>query len=84
MDEKYNDDWKDELRLDYPEINERLAMGKNKRSDLKVLAKLMYKYNSDKSKENVLDRVITWVSDWNNQVSLIPDDNEYKRLLNAM
>ena len=84
MNENYNDDWREELKLDYPEVYERFCLAKNTSKDLIVLSKLMYKYNKDKTKEQVLDRVIDWVTGLNNQVSLIPSENEYKKILKLL
>lgn len=84
MDEKWNDDWRDELKSDDYAAWERLADCRNRRSDIKMYAKLIYKYNSNRTKEECLDRSIIWITDWNNQPGLIPDDDEYKKIIASM
>ena len=84
MDEKWNDDWREELKTDDYESWLRLADCRNKRKDIKQYAKLIYKYNPSRTKEECLDRSITWITDWNNQPSLIPDDDEYKKIITSM
>lgn len=84
MDEKWNDDWREELKKDNYEAWIRLADCNNRRSDIKLYAKLIYKYNSNRSKEDCLDRAIEWITDWNSQPRLIPDDDEYKKILETM
>lgn len=84
MDEKWNDDWREELEKDDYEAYLRLCDCRNRRNDIKKYAKLIYKYNPNRTKEECLDRSITWITDWNNQPGLIPDDDEYKKILEAM
>ncbi len=84
MDENWNDDWREELKRDDYAAWERLADCKNRRSDVKKYAKLIYKYNPNRTKEECLDRSIIWLTDWNNQVHLVPDDDEYKKIIDAM
>ena len=36
------------------------------------------------TKEECLDRTIEWITDWNNQVGLIPNSDEYKKILEFM
>ena len=80
----WNNDWRDELKTEDPECYERFADCDNKRSDLKKLAKLVYKYNLDRPKEECVDYIIEWVTDANNQPNLIPDEDEYKKILNSL
>lgn len=44
----------------------------------------MYKYNLYGTKEDSLDRTIEWLTDWNNQVNLCPDSEEYKKILECI
>ena len=45
----------------------------------------MWRYNrTTHTKEECLDRTIDWITDWNNQVGLIPDSDEYKKILEFM
>lgn len=80
----WNDDWRDELKIEDPSMYERLCECRNKKSDLKKLAKLLYKYNINHAKSVCLDRIIEWITDWNNQVELIPDKEEYDKILEYM
>lgn len=80
----WNDDWRDELKKDYYDEYERLSNAKSLRRDLKLIAKLMYKYNPNKTKEECLDRTIYWITDLNNQVNLIPDEDEYHKIIEIM
>lgn len=80
----WNDDWREELKEIDTDCHERLCDCKNRKSDIRKIAKLMYKYNSSKTKEECLDRTIEWITDWNNQVSLGPDDEEYKKILSSI
>ena len=84
MNDCWNDDWRTELRQEDPELMNRLANCTNKTRDLKVIAKIMWKYNQSRTKEECLDRTIAWLTDWNNQVELIPDSEEYKKILEFM
>ena len=84
MNDTWNNDWRDELKADDYDAWERLADCRNRRSDIKKYAKLIYKYNPNRTKEEVLDRTIEWITDWNNQVGLCPDDDEYVRIIKSM
>lgn len=78
----WNDDWREELKKDNYDIWERLAECRNNRKDIMYMAKLMYKYNLDKTKQDCLDRMLEWVTDWNSQANLYPDsDDEYNKML---
>lgn len=80
----WNDDWREELKKDTYDIWERLADCRNTRTDIKIIAKLMYKYNPSKSKEDCLDRTLEWITEWNNQDNLYPDDDTYDKILASM
>lgn len=82
--QNWNDDWKEALRADDENCMDRLGECRNTKRDLQKIAKYMYKFNSDKTKEEVLDRTIEWITDWNNQVGLCPDDDEYARIIKSM
>ena len=41
----------------------------------------MHKENPYRTKEECLDRAIYWVTDLNGQISILLDDEEYKKLL---
>lgn len=80
----WNDDWRNELKTDYSEVYDRFCYAKSTRKDLKLIAKLMYKYNPNITKEETLDRTIHWITDLNNQVNLIPDEDEYHKIIESM
>ena len=81
----WDDDWRTDLRQDNPNFYDRLADCKSAAHDLKIIAKIMWRYNRTMhTKEECLDRTIEWITDWNNQVGLIPDSDEYKKILEFM
>lgn len=82
--DNWNDDWRDELKSDHYDCWERLCDCRNLRRDLMVMAKLMKKYNLGKDPQDVLDRILEWVTDWNSQVNLYPDDEEYDQMLKQL
>ena len=84
MSDTWNNDWRDELKTDDYAAWERLADCRNRRSDIKKYAKLIYKYNPNRTKEDCLDRSIEWITEWNNQPNLIPDDEEYKKIIESI
>lgn len=77
----WNDDWRDELKQDNYEVWERLAECRNNRNDIIIMSKLVVKYNPEKSKQECFDRILEWVTDWNNQINLYPVDDEYSKML---
>ena len=44
----WHDEWREELRDENKSCYDRLSECKSRRSDIKIIAKLMYKYNLDK------------------------------------
>ena len=80
----WNDEWRDALRADDEKCMERLGECRNTKNDLQKIAKYMYKFNLHKTKEEVLDRTIEWITDWNSQIGLYPDDDEYEKILKSM
>ena len=80
----WNDDWREELESDNYELYERLADCRNQKKDIREYAKMIYKYNPSKTKEECLDRAIIWVTDWNHQAHLIPDNEEYRQYISEM
>lgn len=78
----WNDDWRIELAQKYPDCYERLCDCVNIKKDILTMAKLNYKYNPFKSKEDCLDRILEWVTDWNSQLDLYPKTEvEYNKIL---
>ena len=80
----WNNDWREELKTDNYPVWERLAECRNTKRDIMVMAKLNCKYNPSRSKEDCLDRILEWVTDWNSQVNLYPDDEEYHDMLKKL
>ena len=81
----FSDNWRDDLKRENYEAWVRLCECHNTRTDLKNIAKRCWKENRTKhTKEECLDHIIEWICGDNNQVSLIPDDDEYKKILDYM
>ena len=79
---KWNDDWRDELRLVNEPCYNRLCECRNKKSDLEIMAQLMQKYNPLISKTDCLNRVLEWVGDWNGQFAITDlTKEEYNNIL---
>ena len=55
---EWNNDWRSELEIKNPECYERLCECRNTKHDILIIAKLMYRYNQDRTKEDCLDRTI--------------------------
>jgi hypothetical protein len=81
---KWNDDWRSELEIKNPECYERLCECRNTKHDILIIAKLMYRYNQDRTKEDCLDRTIEWITDWNNQIEIYPNEEDYQKILLKM
>lgn len=82
---KWNDDWREELKTDNYSVWERLAECRNTKRDIILMAKLNYKYNPSRSKKDCLDRILEWVTAWNSQDYLYPDDKEeYDEMLKKL
>ena len=82
MNTKWNDDWRDELRLTNENCYIRLCECRKKKSDLTIMAQLMCKYNPLISKTDCLDRVLEWVGDWNGQFAITDlTKKEYDNIL---
>lgn len=77
------DYWRDYLKANYYSVYKRLCECRNTKSDLLLIAKVIYRFNNnDYTKEECLDRTISWLTDWNNQPELIPIN--YKWYLDRM
>lgn len=76
----FNNEWKDELKRDDYETWERLADCINTKQDMRKMIRLVYKHNPNKTVEECVDYIIEWLTDWNSQIELVPDDEEYKEL----
>lgn len=81
---KWNNDWRSELEIKNPECYERLCECRNTKHDILIIAKLMYRYNQDRTKEDCLDRTIEWITDWNNQIEIYPNEEDYQKILLKM
>lgn len=83
MENNWNDNWRNKLKEKSPSIYERLCECRNTKKDLLIIACYIFSYNHiHKTKEECLDRAIQWLTDWNNQVELIP--NNYNWYLQRM
>ena len=80
----WNDDWREELKNNYPTIYERLCDCDNEKSDIPVIAVLMQKYNQNVCSGVVLDRVMEWLTVWNNQSCLELTLQEYNKIIKKM
>lgn len=81
---KWDNDWTKELKDINYDCWLRLAECRNKPKDIKIMFKLMYKYNFNRSKEACLDRIATWVCDWNNQPELFDYiESNYDIIINS-
>lgn len=72
----WNDEWTKELENINYDCYIRLCDCRNKFNDVIIMFELMCKYNPNKSREECLDRITTWVCDWNSQPELF--DKIYK------
>ena len=81
---EWNNDWRSELETKNPECYERLCECRNTKHDILIIAKLMYRYNQDRTKEDCLDRTIEWITDWNNQIEIYPNEEDYQKILLKM
>lgn len=71
-------DWKNELTDD---MYYRLCECRNLKSDIVPMAKIVKRVNNCDS-EQALDYILEWITDWNNQFNLYPDnENEYNKML---
>lgn len=82
--EIWNDDWREELKNNHPAIYERLCDCDNKKNDIEVIAVLMQKYNQNVCSGVVLDRVMEWLTVWNNQSYLKLTLKEYNKIIKKM
>ena len=69
-------------------VHNRLSECRNKRADLRTMVKAMWKWEQEnatgKSKAEVVDKILEWVGDWNNQFEVADvTDVEYQELLRA-
>ena len=81
---KWNNDWRSELETKNPECYERLCECRNIKNDILIISRIMYKYNQDRTKEDCLDRTIEWTTDWNNQIEIYPNEEDYQKILLKM
>jgi hypothetical protein len=84
MSNNWNDDWRDELKTDSYDIWERLCDCVNTRNDVKIMAKLMYKYNKNHTKEECLDRINEWMCANSQPNIIIVDSDEVKKVYEFM
>jgi len=70
-------DWKSELTED---MYYRLCECRNLKSDIVPMAKIVKRVNNYDSEQS-LDYILEWITDWNNQFNLYPDEKEYNKML---
>ena len=72
---EWNDNWREELKKNRPSCYDRLCNCNNTKRDLIIIARYIYSYNfKNHTREECLDRAVTWLTSWNNQVELIPNN----------
>ena len=74
---KWNDEWRKELSKLYPDCYERLCECRNVKNDMIIIIRFMMWYNE------VINRVVEWLTDWNGQTELILTQKEYNDLLST-
>lgn len=70
-------DWKKELPYD---MYIRLCECRNKKSDIVPMTMVVKKVSGWDS-ESSFDYMLKWVTDWNNQIELYPNDVEYEKMV---
>ena len=84
---KWDDDWRTELEKTNEGCYIRLCECRNTRSDVVLMAKLMYKYNPTIDPEDCFCRMLEWVGDWNNQFMMVDyfyNSENYKKALDKI
>lgn len=81
---KWNDDWREELEKDNEPCYNRLCDCRNTKADIRIIAKLMYKYNLAMGKDECLHRTLEWITDWNNQYNIDLTQEEFDEIINSM
>lgn len=84
---EWNDDWRDELEKSNYNCYIRLCECRNTKNDIKIMAKLMYKYNKNNvTAEDCLARMMEWVGSWNSQWKMIDSitNDELKMMLDSI
>lgn len=78
----FNDDWRTYLREHYNNAYERLCECRNTRADIKIMARLVKRYNPNKTASECLERILVWVGDWNSQIEVADlTTEEYEEIL---
>ena len=70
-------DWKNELSED---MYFRLCECRNLKSDIVPLTKVVKRVSGWDSEQS-LDYMLKWLTDWNNQIELYPNDVEYEKMV---
>ena len=73
-------DWKNELEYD---MYIRLCDWNNKQSDIPIMSKVIKKVMG-KNSQDALDYMLEWVTDWNNQIELYPNEKKYNKMLKML
>ena len=70
-------DWKNELSED---MYFRLCECRNLKSDIVPLTNVVKRVSGWDSEQS-LDYMLKWLTDWNNQIELYPNDVEYEKMV---
>lgn len=79
----WNDDWRNELKEKNHEVWERLCECRNTKNDIKIMSRLVKKYNNSIDAVDCLERIMTWVNDWNGQ-NIDFTIEEYENILKSI
>ena len=79
----WNDDWRNELKEKNYKVWERLCECRNTKNDIKIMSRLVKKYNNSIDAVDCLERIITWVNDWNGQ-NIDFTIEEYENILKSI
>ena len=79
----WNDDWRNELKEKNYKVWERLCECRNTKNDIKIMSRLVKKYNNSIDAVDCLERITTWVNDWNGQ-NIDFTIEEYENILKSI
>lgn len=79
----WNDDWRNELKEKNHKVWERLCECRNTKNDIKIMSRLVKKYNNSIDAVDCLERIMTWVNDWNGQ-NIDFTIEEYENILKSI
>ena len=79
----WNDDWRNELKEKNYKVWERLCECRNTKNDIKIMSRLVKKYNNSIDAVDCLEIIMTWVNDWNGQ-NIDFTIEEYENILKSI